>query len=95
MKRYVQGFVELLMKEGLQDNWQDYDVDYGESPTWIMPKNEAEIECARLGGWKVHVGEHFCEFAVEALTPSEFTVVCVNHPAHLKVAAGVIGRSGD
>lgn len=88
MKRYVEGFIALLMEEGHDKNWQDYDVGYAEAPTWILPKHKAEVECARLATWKVHVGEHFCSFAIEELNSSEFTVVCVNHPEHLKVAAG-------
>jgi hypothetical protein len=66
---------------------ENIDVGYSGTPAWKMESlYEAEVELATLRRMDVHVGSHYCQFEVEALSEGAFALVCTNHPDHLKLA---------
>jgi hypothetical protein len=62
-------------------------LQYYAEPCWIFDdRPSAEYECGELCKGKVEVESHFCEFAVETLEDGKFTIICMAHPSHLKLA---------
>ena len=37
-------------------------------------------ELSALRSMSIHVGEHYCDFALEKLVEDEFAIVCESHP---------------
>lgn len=55
----------------------------------ISSRVEAETECSKLRGWKIHVGAHYCDFAVESLEDGKFAIICLSHPVELALMGKV------
>jgi hypothetical protein len=62
-------------------------VQYCAEPTWTLhDRPSAEVECATLRNAGIHIGAHYCDFAVESLENGAFAIVCLTHPVDLKLA---------
>jgi hypothetical protein len=60
---------------------EDVEVQYCNELDWKIAFRElAESELRILTGMRVHVGLHYCEFAVEELPEGEFAIICPSHP---------------
>jgi hypothetical protein len=70
-------------------------VDYGDGPaSWkIANRYAADMHCKTLRSFGVHVGEHYCNFAVHELESCEFAIVAPHTP-HKSIAALFQGYSG-
>ena len=92
-KVYVLGY---RPKEDEDDKWlpppkpwrvEDYVMGCSAGPEWTFPdRSLAEDELVELRKMGFHFGEHYCDFAVETLDDGEFALVCLSHPAELKLA---------
>jgi hypothetical protein len=40
----------------------------------------ADYELRTLRGMSIHVGEHYCDFALEKFAEDEFAIMCESHP---------------
>ena len=74
MKAYVVGYES---KEGPEN---DIEVGWDKEPRWTMSVFKADAERHFLQRKRVHLGEHYCQFSVEALPGGEFSIVCLSHP---------------
>lgn len=69
------------------DPVENYEVGYCAEPEWSFPDRQiAEVECAALRRMNVHIGAHFCDFAVESLENGAFAIVCLSHPENLMLS---------
>lgn len=60
---------------------EDVEIEYCKEPDWKIAFRElAESELRILTDMRVHVGSHYCEFAVEELPEGEFAITCPAHP---------------
>jgi hypothetical protein len=86
MKVYVRGYRpkdedKIPPPKRPFDLVENVDVQFSEAPEWKIDLRElAESELRILTGMHVHVGQHYCEFAVEDLPEGEFAIVCPAHP---------------
>lgn len=73
---------------------QNIGVNYSAEPDWLLPdRSTAEIECASLRGMDVHVGSHYCNFAVETVDDGQFAIACLSHPKDLRLAQSLNGAT--
>jgi hypothetical protein len=86
MKVYVRGYRQKDADEAqppklLFERAEDVEVQYCKEPDWRIAFRElAESELRILTDMRVHVGLHYCEFAVEELPEGEFAIICPSHP---------------
>jgi len=67
-------------------------VRYTAEPRWTLyDRQEAVRECDGLKAMGVHIGDHYCDFAIERLKSGEHAIVCRDHPADLALAASLGG----
>ena len=80
MKAYIVHWASKSDVE--QTRWDDLiAVHYGQTPRWEIDNEErAARELNLLKSMYPHVGDHYCELALEELENGRFTVVSSNHP---------------
>jgi|ERR1700733_3786554 hypothetical protein len=100
-KAYVQGY-SPIPEDKIEpptrpfEPVENYVVGYCAEPEWTLPdRPSAEIECGILRRMGVHIGPHYCEFAVESLDNGEFAIVCLTHPEHLKLSESSAARKDN
>ena len=79
MKLYVLGY---RGRDAEQDRFipDGVEVIYSKEPRWRMAHHGlAEAERLNLEQMSVYVGEHHCDFSVEALPEGGFAIVCLSH----------------
>lgn len=82
MKVYVRGYdtVEPAPPTRPFAPVENIAVQYSETPEWRVSTFHADYELRTLRGMNIHVGDHYCDFALEKLTEDEFAIVCDSHP---------------
>jgi hypothetical protein len=86
MKVYVRGYQQkdadkVQPSKHPFEGVSDVEVQYCEEPDWRIAFREmADSELRILTDMRVHVGLHYCEFAVEELPKGEFAIICPSHP---------------
>jgi hypothetical protein len=86
MKVYVRGYQQkdadkVQPPRRPFERVEDVEVEYCKEPDWRIAFRElAESELKILTDMCVHVGSHYCEFAVEELPEGEFAIICPSHP---------------
>jgi hypothetical protein len=82
MKAYVRGYdtVDPAPPPRPSMPVENVAVEYSETPEWRVSFFHADYELSALRGMSIHVGEHYCDFALEKLVEDEFAIVCESHP---------------
>jgi hypothetical protein len=77
MSAYVRS---IKPKRNLADGFEGHSVDYSDQPKLRFAiRGDAEGYRQALQGWGVHVGSHYCDFALDPLSNGEFAIVCTSH----------------
>lgn len=86
MKVYVRGYRQkdadkVQPPKRPFERVENVEVQYCKKPDWKIAFRElAESELSILAELRVHVGSHYCEFAIEELPEGEFAIICPSHP---------------
>jgi hypothetical protein len=101
-KVYVTGYRsleehEIVWPKRPFERVEDTGVGHSLDPNWwpISERSEAEAECAKLRGFGIHIGTHFCDFAVESLDNGTFAILCLSHPVELALAGAAKDQTAD